>query len=76
LFALLDATNATGIQLTESLAMYPAASVCGWYFANPESKYFGIGKIEKDQVNDYAKRKNMPVEDVERWLRPVLEYDA
>ena len=76
LFALLDAANQTGIQLTESLAMYPASSVCGWYFANPESKYFGIGKIEKDQVEDYAKRKNMPLEEVERWLRPVLEYDA
>jgi 5-methyltetrahydrofolate--homocysteine methyltransferase len=76
LFALLDAANNTGIQLTESLAMYPAASVCGWYFANPESKYFGIGKIEKDQVEDYASRKNMPLDEVERWLRPVLEYDA
>jgi len=76
LFTLLDATNATGIQLTESLAMYPASSVCGWYFANPESRYFGIGKIEKDQVEDYAKRKNMPLDEVERWLRPVLEYDA
>ena len=76
LFALLDATNATGIHLTESLAMYPASSVCGWYFAHPESKYFGIGKIEKDQVIDYAKRKNMDIEEAERWLRPVLEYDA
>ncbi len=76
LFALLDATNNTGIQLTESLAMYPASSVCGWYFANPESRYFGIGKIEKDQVEDYTKRKNMPLEEVERWLRPVLEYDV
>lgn len=76
LFTLLDASNATGIQLTESLAMYPASSVCGWYFAHPESKYFGIGKIEKDQVTDYAKRKHMNIEDVERWLRPVLEYDA
>lgn len=76
LFALLDAANVTGIQLTESLAMYPASSVCGWYFSNPESKYFGIGKIEKDQVEDYAKRKNMPLDEVERWLRPVLEYDA
>ncbi|MDQ6815584.1 MAG: methionine synthase, partial [Bacteroidota bacterium] len=76
LFALLDATNATGIHLTESLAMYPASSVCGWYFANPQSKYFGIGKIEKDQVIDYANRKNMDLEEVERWLRPVLEYDA
>lgn len=76
LFDLLDATNATGIELTESLAMYPAASVCGWYFAHPESKYFGIGKIEKDQVVDYAARKGMPVEEIERWLRPVLEYEA
>ena len=76
LFNLLDATNATGVQLTESLAMYPAASVCGWYFAHPQSKYFGIGKIEKDQVIDYANRKAMALEDVERWLRPVLEYDA
>jgi 5-methyltetrahydrofolate--homocysteine methyltransferase len=76
LFALLDATKNTGIQLTESLAMYPAASVCGWYFANPESRYFGIGKIEKDQVEDYSARKNMPLVEVERWLRPVLEYDA
>jgi len=76
LFALLDATANTGIQLTESLAMYPASSVCGWYFANPESRYFGIGKIEKNQVEDYSKRKGMPLEEVERWLRPVLEYDA
>jgi 5-methyltetrahydrofolate--homocysteine methyltransferase len=74
LFELLDAHNNAGITLTESLAMYPAASVCGWYFANPDSKYFGVGKIAKDQVEDYAKRKNMSIEDVERWLRPVLEY--
>jgi len=76
LFALLDATKHTGIVLTESLAMYPASSVSGWYFAHPESKYFGVGKIEKDQVTDYADRKGMPLEEVERWLRPVLEYDA
>ncbi len=76
LFELLGGEAATGIMLTESLAMYPASSVCGWYFANPESKYFGVGKIEKDQVQDYAARKNMPLEEVERWLRPVLEYDA
>ena len=76
LFNLLDAEKNAGIILTESLAMFPASSVCGWYFANPESKYFGVGKIEKDQVTDYAKRKNMPVEEIERWLRPVLEYDA
>lgn len=74
LFELLDATKNAGITLTESLAMYPAPSVCGWYFANPESKYFGIGKIAKDQVEDYAERKNMSVEEVERWLRPQLDY--
>jgi 5-methyltetrahydrofolate--homocysteine methyltransferase len=76
LFALLDATRHTGIILTESLAMYPASSVSGWYFAHPESKYFGVGKIEKDQVEDYTARKGMPLEEIERWLRPVLEYDA
>jgi 5-methyltetrahydrofolate--homocysteine methyltransferase len=56
--------------------MYPASSVCGWYFANPQSQYFGIGKIEKDQATDYARRKGMPLEEIERWLRPVLEYDV
>ncbi len=76
LFELLDATENVGITLTESLAMYPAPSVCGWYFANPESKYFGVGKIGKDQVEDYAKRKNMQLEEIERWLRPQLDYDA
>lgn len=76
LFQLLGGQEATGILLTESLAMYPASSVSGWYFAHPDSKYFGIGKIEKDQVLDYARRKNMQIEEVERWLRPVLEYDA
>src|SRR5882724_11557585 len=76
LFSLLDATRHTGIILTESLAMYPASSVSGWYFAHPESKYFGVGKIEKDQVEDYTTRKKMPVEEIERWLRPILEYDA
>ncbi len=75
LFDLLSATEATGITLTESLAMYPAASVSGWYFANPQSKYFGLGKIEKDQVEDYAQRKGWPLEEAERWLRPSLEYD-
>ncbi|WP_343689451.1 methionine synthase [Chitinophaga sp.] len=75
LFDMLDATENTGITLTESLAMYPAASVSGWYFANPAAKYFGIGKIEKDQVEDYAGRKGWTVEEAEKWLRPVLEYD-
>ncbi len=76
LFGLLDAHKHTGVILTESLAMYPASTVSGWYFAHPESKYFGVGKIGKDQVVDYAARKGMPVEEVERWLRPVLEYDV
>jgi 5-methyltetrahydrofolate--homocysteine methyltransferase len=76
LFHLLGGEQATGITLTESLAMYPASSICGWYFAHPQSQYFGLGKIQKDQVVDYANRKNMPVEEIERWLRPVLEYDA
>ncbi len=76
LFELLGGEKNTGITLTESLAMYPASSVCGWYFANPESKYFGIGKINKEQVTDYAQRKQMEIADVERWLRPVLDYDA
>jgi 5-methyltetrahydrofolate--homocysteine methyltransferase len=76
LFSLLDATKQAGITLTESLAMYPASSVSGWYLAHPESKYFGVGKIEKDQVGDYAQRKGMSVEEIERWLRPILEYDV
>jgi len=76
LFELLNVTEDAGIILTESLAMYPASSVCGWYFAHPESKYFGVGKIAKDQVTDYAKRKNMPSEEIEKWLSPQLDYDA
>ncbi len=73
LFELLDAGRA-GIELTESFAMYPASSVSGWYFSHPESRYFPVGKIQKDQVEDYAKRKAMSVDDVERWLAPVLGY--
>lgn len=73
LFALLGGQTATGITLTESLAMYPAASVCGWYFANPDSKYFGVGKIEKDQLHDYAERKGMDIDEATKWLRPILE---
>jgi 5-methyltetrahydrofolate--homocysteine methyltransferase len=76
LFHLLGGEKTTGITLTESLAMYPASSVSGWYFANPESKYFGVGKISRDQVEDYAARKNMEITDVERWLRPVLDYET
>lgn len=73
LFKLLQATENTGIELTESLAMYPAASVCGWYFSHPQSQYFGIGKIQQDQLEDYVHRKNMPMEEAKRWLRPILE---
>ena len=76
LFHLLGGEKSTGITLTESLAMYPASSVCGWYFAHPESKYFGVGKISKDQLEDYAARKNMELTEVERWLRPVLDYES
>jgi 5-methyltetrahydrofolate--homocysteine methyltransferase len=74
LFDLLDAPK-IGITLTESYAMYPTAAVSGFYFSHPDSKYFGLGKIEKDQVVDYAKRKGMTVEEMERWLSPNLSYD-
>lgn len=73
LFSLLNATETIGIELTESLAMYPASSVCGWYFSNPKSQYFGVGKIQRDQLEAYAKTKNMPIAEAERWLSPVLE---
>ncbi len=72
LWALLDVEAQTGISLTESYAMYPAASVSGWYFQHPEARYFGTGKILPDQLGDLAARKGMPVEELERWLRPVL----
>jgi 5-methyltetrahydrofolate--homocysteine methyltransferase len=75
LFELLDAEKQIGIQLTESYAMYPASAVSGFYFSHPESTYFGLGKIAKDQVTDYAKRKGMSVDDIEKWLSPVLNYD-
>lgn len=74
LFHILEAETA-GIKLTESYAMYPASSVSGFYFANENSKYFGLGKIEKDQVEEYAKRKDMSVTEVEKWLSPNLAYD-
>lgn len=75
LFDLLQAEENTGIQLTESFAMHPGASVSGWYYAHPESRYFGLGKIGKDQAADYAKRKGMDLEIIEKWLSPVLSYD-
>ncbi len=73
LFNLLGATENAGIQLTESLAMYPGASVCGWYFSHPESSYFGVNKISDDQFQDYVRRKEMSVEEMSRWLAPVLD---
>ena len=73
LFSLLGVTENIGISLTESLAMDPPASVCGWYIAHPKSHYFGLGKIGRDQLEDYAQRKGMSMEEAEKWLRPVLE---
>ncbi|HEU0112455.1 MAG TPA: methionine synthase [Flavisolibacter sp.] len=73
LFNLLSVTENIGIELTESLAMDPPASVCGWYIAHPQSHYFGLGKIGRDQLQDYAQRKGMNLEEAEKWLRPVLE---
>jgi 5-methyltetrahydrofolate--homocysteine methyltransferase len=75
LFALLDAAAATGIRLTESYAMWPASSVSGLYFSHPASHYFGVGKIDRDQVADYAARKGWPLGEAERWLAPILGYD-
>jgi 5-methyltetrahydrofolate--homocysteine methyltransferase len=74
LFALLDAENTAGVKLTESYAMWPGSSVSGLYFSHPESFYFGVGKIERDQVEDYASRKGWSVTEAERWLAPVLNY--
>jgi 5-methyltetrahydrofolate--homocysteine methyltransferase len=74
IFSLLDVEKNTGIRLTESMAMYPAASVSGLYFSHSESKYFSVGRIEKDQVLDYHKRKGMSVEEIEKWLSPILNY--
>jgi 5-methyltetrahydrofolate--homocysteine methyltransferase len=75
LFRLLDAEARTGVTLTESFAMWPGSSVSGLYFAHPESRYFGVGKIEKDQVEDYARRKGWTVAEAERWLGPLLNYE-
>ncbi|MEQ8347578.1 MAG: methionine synthase [Sneathiellaceae bacterium] len=75
LFELLDAERNTGVELTESCAMWPASSVSGFYFAHPEARYFGVGKIERDQVEDYARRKGMDLAEAERWLGPNLNYD-
>ncbi len=75
LWRLLDVSERVGIDLTESFAMNPASSVSGWYFAHPESRYFGVGKIQSDQVAAYAERKGLPLREVERWLAPNLGYE-
>ncbi|NTS75427.1 methionine synthase [Catenovulum sp. SM1970] len=76
LWDLLDVENRIGMKLTESCAMYPGASVSGWYFAHPESKYFAVGKVSKDQIESYAERTGMTVEETERWLQSNLSYDV
>ena len=75
LFRLLDAEKRAGIRLTESYAMWPGSSVSGLYFSHPEARYFGTGKIERDQVEDYARRKGWSIAEAERWLSPILNYD-
>ena len=75
LWKLLSVKENIGISLTESYAMYPTASVSGWYFSHPDSRYFGLGKINRDQVQDYAERKNQDLENMEKWLSPNLGYD-
>jgi 5-methyltetrahydrofolate--homocysteine methyltransferase len=76
LWRLLRPDTHTRIELTESFAMTPAASVSGWYFTHPEARYFGVGKIGRDQVQDYARRKGMSRQEAERWLAPLLAYDV
>jgi 5-methyltetrahydrofolate--homocysteine methyltransferase len=76
LFNLLDVEQRTGISLTENFAMLPAATVSGLYFAHPQAQYFTVGKIDQNQVKDYARRKGMPLAAVERWLSPNLGYET
>jgi 5-methyltetrahydrofolate--homocysteine methyltransferase len=75
MWQLIDPLTHAGIQITESFAMWPAAAVSGWYFSHPEARYFGVGKINRDQVADYAARKGMTLHEAERWLAPNLGYD-
>jgi len=75
LFSLLGADQVIDVKLTESFAMWPGAAVCGLYFSHPESHYFGVGKIERDQVEDYARRKGWSIGETEKWLAPILNYD-
>jgi 5-methyltetrahydrofolate--homocysteine methyltransferase len=76
LWSLMGVEAATGIKLTESCAMYPASSVSGFYFAHPESKYFAVGRLGRDQIADYARRASRPEADVEKWLAPYLDYEV
>ncbi|MFE8148510.1 methionine synthase [Brenneria goodwinii] len=76
IWQLLDVETHVGMKLTDSYAMWPGASVSGWYFSHPDSKYFAVAQIQRDQIEDYAKRKGLPVTEVERWLAPNLGYDA
>jgi 5-methyltetrahydrofolate--homocysteine methyltransferase len=75
LFRVLGAEEAIGVKLTESYAMWPGSSVSGLYFSHPEARYFGVGRIERDQVEDYARRKNWTLAEAERWLSPILNYN-
>ena len=75
LFDLLQAERRAGIRLTENFAMYPAAAVSGFYFSHPQARYFTVGRVDRDQVLDYARRKGLPLADVERWLSPNLNYE-
>jgi 5-methyltetrahydrofolate--homocysteine methyltransferase len=75
LWQLLDAEHSTGVLLTESYAMWPASSVSGWYFSHPDASYFAVGKLNRDQVEDYARRKGLSLAETERWLAPNLGYD-
>jgi 5-methyltetrahydrofolate--homocysteine methyltransferase len=75
LLHLLEAEQRIGVMITENFALWPASTVSGLYFSHPDSRYFGVGKIERDQVEDYARRKGWPVEEAERWLAPILNYD-
>src|SRR5690606_8344864 len=75
LFAMLDAGKNAGMQVTESYAMLPAASVAGFYLSHPDARYFAVGKVGRDQVEDYARRSGMPLAEAERWLAPYLAYE-
>ena len=75
MFSLLRAAEQAGITLTESFAMYPGAAVSGFYFSHPGSHYFGVGRMRKDQIEDYARRKGLSLADAERWLAPNLGYE-